>query len=82
LPAALQGLPAVVHESIDDALRLAADLSPAQAAVLRDLAHSAFTHALVAVLWATALVWAGMALCLWRASGRQAPQRGVESRLS
>ena len=43
-------------------------------------AHSAFTHALVAVLWGTALVWAGMALCLWRASGRQAPQRGVELR--
>ena len=59
-----------------------ADLSPAQAAVLRDLAHSAFTHALVAVLWGTALVWAGMALCLWRASGRQAPQRGVESRFT
>ncbi len=82
LPAALQGLPAVVHESIDDALRVMADLSPAQAAVLRDLADNAFTHALVAVLWGTALVWAGMALCLWRASGRQAPQRGVESRFT
>ena len=79
LPQALADLPVVVHESIDDALRLVADLSPAQGSLLQQAANGAFTQALVAVLWGTALLWALMALCLWRATGRQPAAAGVES---
>ncbi len=59
-------LPAVVHESLDDALRTASSLPAAAAQSLRDSARAAFTGAFHAVMVGAALLWAATAVWMLR----------------
>jgi DHA2 family multidrug resistance protein-like MFS transporter len=75
LPESLSQLPAVIHDSFDEALRVADTLSPDDATNLRAAGAQAFTNALRAVLLGIGLLWMATGLGIMAGSARHPKSR-------
>ncbi|MFA7434085.1 MAG: MFS transporter [Gemmobacter sp.] len=76
LPAGLDVAPAA-RDSLDEALILAAELDPAAARTLADLARAAFDRAFTGVVALAALLLVATALAIWLATARALPPAGA-----
>jgi DHA2 family multidrug resistance protein-like MFS transporter len=75
LPEALSQLPATIHDSFDEALRIADTLSPDDATNLRAAGAQAFTNALRAVLLGIGLLWMATGVGIMAGSARNKTSR-------
>ncbi len=70
LPETLSQLPSTIHDSFDEALRVAGTLSPDDATNLRAAGAQAFTNALRSVLLGIGLLWMATGLGIMAGSAR------------
>ncbi len=70
-PHEITALPALIHDSFDETLRVAAALPAHEGAVLRATGAQSFTAALQAVLLAVALVWFATGMGILACGGRK-----------